>query len=47
MMREQKIWKLLEDLKSSYIVGYGKDDLSSEAEKWAQIQVLEWILLHE
>lgn len=46
MMDEGDIKTLLEDLKTSYLVGYHKDDLSSEAEKWGQIQILEWILSH-
>lgn len=44
MMSEKKIRILLEDLLSQYMVGYFKDDLDSEAEKWGQIQILEWIL---
>jgi hypothetical protein len=44
MMDEEQIRSFLEDIKSVYMVGYFKDDLSTEAEKWGQIQVLEWIL---
>lgn len=44
MMSKNDIQKLLEDIKTSYLVGYFKDDLNSEAEKWGQIQILEWIL---
>ena len=44
MMSEEKIKILLEDIKSVYMVGYFKDDLTTEAEKWGQIQILEWIL---
>jgi len=44
MMREEKIKILLEDIKSQYLVGYFKNDLDFEAEKWGQIQILEWIL---
>jgi len=43
MTREQ-ILKLLEDIKTAYLVGYSNKDLDSEAEMWGQIQVLEWIL---
>ena len=45
MMSEEKIKILLEDLKSVYMVGYFKEDLTTEAEKWGQIQILERILL--
>ena len=44
MMDEKQIRAFLEDIKSVYLVGYFKDDLTTEAEKWGQIQVLEWIL---
>ena len=44
MMSEDQIRVFLEDIKSVYMVGYFKDDLTTEAEKWGQIQVLEWIL---
>ena len=44
MMNENQIKTFLEDIKSVYLVGYFKDDLTTEAEKWGQIQVLEWIL---
>lgn len=44
MLSEEQIRKLLSDIKSAYLVGYFKDDLDTEAEKWGQIQILEWIL---
>jgi len=44
MMSEEKIKKLLEDICTVYEVGYQKDDLTTEAEKWGQIQILEMIL---
>ena len=44
MMDEEQIRAFLEDIKSVYMVGYFKDDLTTEAEKWGQIQILEWIL---
>mgnify|MGYP001268887438 CR=1 FL=1 len=44
MMDEEQIRAFLEDIKSVYLVGYFQDDLTTEAEKWGQIQVLEWIL---
>ena len=44
MISEEKIKILLEDIKSVYLVGYFKNDLTTEAEKWGQIQILEWIL---
>lgn len=44
MLTESEIAKLLEDIKTSYLVGYRNNDLKSEAEKWGQIQILEWIL---
>ena len=43
-MSEEKIKILLQDIKSQYMVGYFTDDLDYEAEKWGQIQILEWIL---
>ena len=43
-MNEETIRKLLEDIKTTYLVGYHKNDLNSEVEKWGQIQILEWIL---
>ena len=43
-MPEEKIKILLEDIISQYMVGYLKGDLDFEAEKWGQIQILEWIL---
>lgn len=39
-----QIQTMLEDLRAAYEVGYQKNDLESEAEKWGQIQILEWIL---
>ena len=44
MMDEKQIKAFLEDIKSVYLVGYFKDDLTTEAEKWGQIQILEWVL---
>lgn len=44
MMNEEQIKILLEDIKSVYMVGYFKEDLTTEAEKWGQIQILEHIL---
>ena len=44
MISEEKIKILLEDIKSVYTVGYFKDDLTTEAEKWGQIEILEQIL---
>ena len=44
MIAEEKIRILLEDIKSVYLVGYFKKDLTTEAEKWGQIQILEYIL---
>ena len=43
-MSKEKIKILLEDIKSQYLVGYFTDDLDFEAEKWGQIEILEWIL---
>ena len=43
-MSENQIKILLEDIKSVYTVGYFKDDLTTEAEKWGQIEILEQIL---
>jgi hypothetical protein len=44
MLSEEEIRVLLEDIRTSYEVGYQNDDLNSEAEKWGQIQILEWVL---
>lgn len=44
MMSEKEIRTLLEDIRTVYEVGYQVDDLDTEAEKWGQIQILEWIL---
>ena len=44
MMNENQIKVLLEDIKSVYLIGYFKDDLTTEAEKWGQIEILEQIL---
>ena len=46
-MNENEIKILLEDIKSVYLVGYFKNDLTTEAEKWGQIQILELILSWE
>ena len=43
-MSENQIKILLEDIKSVYTVGYFKDDLATEAEKWGQIEIIEQIL---
>ena len=43
-MNENQIKVLLEDIKSVYLIGYFKDDLTTEAEKWGQIEILEQIL---
>jgi hypothetical protein len=43
-MSEEQIKTLLSDIKSVYMVGYFKDDLTTEAEKWGQIQILEQII---
>lgn len=43
-MSEHLIKTLLEDIKTVYMVGYFKDDLTTEAEKWGQIEILEQIL---
>ena len=43
-MNEEKIKVLLDDIRTVYMVGYFKEDLTTEAEKWGQIQILEWIL---
>ena len=44
MLTESQIEKLLEDIKTEYLFGYRTENLTQEAEKWGQIQVLEWIL---
>jgi hypothetical protein len=44
MISEEKIRSPLEDIRTVYAVGYFKDDLATEAEKWGQIQILEYIL---
>lgn len=44
MFSETQVKTLLEDIRSVYMVGYFKDDLTTEAEKWGQIQILEYIL---
>ena len=44
MLDEAKTRKLLDDIRTVYEVGYQRDDLDTEAEKWGQIQILEWIL---
>ena len=46
-MSENQIKILLEDIKSVYMIGYFKDDLSTEAEKWGQIEILEQVLTKE
>ena len=47
LLSEEQIKILLRDIKSVYMVGYFKEDLTTEAEKWGQIQILEFILSHE
>jgi len=47
MMNEKQIRILLSDLRSVYAIGYFKDDLDSESEKWSQIEMLEYILSHK
>ncbi len=44
MMSESEIRTLLADIRSVYETGLTRDDLETEAEKWGQIQILEWIL---
>lgn len=46
-MSESNIKTLLDDIKTVYLVGYFKDDLATEAEKWGQIQILEYVLSGE
>jgi hypothetical protein len=43
-MSEHQLRVLLHDIKTVYIVGYFKDDLTTEAEKWGQIEIIEQIL---
>ena len=43
-MTENQIKSLLHDIKSVYMVGYFKDDLTTEAEKWGQIEILQQVL---
>ena len=43
-MSENQIKSLLNDIKSVYMVGYFKDDLTTEAEKWGQIEILQQVL---
>lgn len=47
MISEEKVRTLLDDIKSVYMVGYFKEDLNTEAEKWGQIQILELVLSGE
>ena len=44
MMSENQVRILLHDIKTVYMVGYFKEDLDTEAEKWGQIEILEQIL---
>ena len=44
MMNEDQIRILLQDIKTVYMVGYFKDDLTTEAEKWGQIEILQQVL---
>jgi len=46
-MNQKQIEILLEDIKTVYMTGYFKEDLTTEAEKWGQIQILEWIISQE
>ena len=43
-MNEKQIRTLLSDIRSVYAIGYFNDDLTTEAEKWAQMEILEHIL---
>ena len=43
-MNQKQIEILLEDIKSVYLVGYFNDDLTTESEKWSQIEILEQVL---
>jgi hypothetical protein len=43
-MSENQIKILLHDIKTVYMIGYVKDDLTTEAEKWGQIEILEQVL---
>ena len=47
MMSENQVRILLHDIKTVYMVGYFKEDLNTEAEKWGQIEILEQILASE
>jgi hypothetical protein len=44
LMNQKQIEILLEDIKSVYLVGYFNDDLTTEAEKWSQIEILQHVL---
>ena len=43
-MSEHQLRVLLHDIKTVYMVGYFKDDLTTESEKWGQIEIIEQIL---
>jgi len=43
-MNEKQIKTLLEDIRSVYAIGYFKNDLNTESEKWAQMEILEYVL---
>jgi hypothetical protein len=43
-MNQKQIEILLEDIKSVYMVGYFNDDLTTEPEKWSQIEILQQVL---
>jgi len=43
-MSEKQVKILLDDIRSVYAIGYFKGDLNTEAEKWAQMEILEHIL---
>jgi len=44
MLSEEKIRILLDDIRTTYTVGYFTEDLTTEAEKWGQMEILERIL---
>jgi len=44
MMTEEEIITLLEDIKTVLAVGQRLNDIETESEKRAQIDILEWIL---
>ena len=44
MKTEKEIWSLLEDIETVLAVGQRLNDIETEDEKKAQIDVLKWIL---